>query len=139
MQMSGSTKKSGESCPRKWACLLVSDKKPHLRNIEAKAIEVNSWLKGKKQPSVMNIRRSWQAIVIAKSLPLKQAEAGSDHWLFSWMITLWLEKHFTEIDAQFKGNTHAIRGFYRRFFHYLQIAYPDRNGKGAGGLFARQP
>ena len=48
MQVSGSIKKSGDSCPRKWACLLVSNKEPYLRNIDAKAIEVNSWLKGKK-------------------------------------------------------------------------------------------
>jgi hypothetical protein len=46
MQMSGATRKSGKSCPRKWARMLVSDKEPYLRNIDAKAVEVNSWLKG---------------------------------------------------------------------------------------------
>jgi hypothetical protein len=136
MQVSGSTKASGKSCPRKWASLLVSDKVHHLRNIDAKAIEVNSWLKGKKQPSVESIRRTWQAVVTAKHLPPDQAGAGNDRWLFSWMITLWLEKHFTEIAGEFKGETPKIQRFYRRFFHYLKISH---NGKGAGGFLARQP
>ena len=139
MQVSGSTKKSGESCPRKWASLLVSDKAPYLRNIDAKAIEVNSWLKGKKQPSVDSIRRTWQAVVPAGHLPPNQTEAGNDRWLFSWMITLWLEKHFAEILAEFKGNTAKIQRYYRRFFHYLRIAQTICNGNGAGRFLARQP
>ena len=139
MQMSGATRKSGKSCPRKWARLLVSNKDPYLRNIDAKAIEVNSWLKGKKQPSVENIRRAWLSIVTAKKLTLQQAEIGKDRWLFSWMITLWLEKHFTEVAAEFKGETKKIQKYYRRFFHYLKIFHIVQKGKGAGGLFARQP
>ena len=136
MRVSGSTKKSGESCSRKWAGLLVSDKESYLRNIDAKAIEVNRWLKGKKQPSVESIRRTWQAVVTAKHLPPDKAEIGNDRWLFSWMITLWLEKHFTEVAGEFNGEIAKIQTFYRRFFHYLQIAH---NGKGADGLLARQP
>jgi hypothetical protein len=139
MQVSGSTKKSGKSCPRKWASLLVSHKEPYLRNIDAKAIEVNSWLKGKKQPSVESIRRTWQAIVTAKHLSPNQAEAGNDRWLFSWMITLWLEKHFAEIAAEFNGENPKIQSFYRQFFHYLEVGRDTPNEKGAGGQRARQP
>jgi hypothetical protein len=139
MQVSGSRKTSGESCPRKWAGLLVSDKETYLRNIDAKSIEVNSWLKGKKQPSVESIRRTWQADATAKHLPSDQAEAGNDRWLFSWMITLLLEKHFTEIAAEFKDDYPKIQTYYRRFFHYLKISHVAHNGKGAGGLLARQP
>ncbi|HEV2327501.1 MAG TPA: hypothetical protein VGY56_01795, partial [Verrucomicrobiae bacterium] len=68
-----------------------------------------------------------------------KAEIGNDRWLFSWMITLWLEKHFTEVADEFKGEIPKIQRFYRRFFHYLQISQVTHNGKGAGGLLARQP
>jgi hypothetical protein len=133
MQMSGSTKKSGESCPRQWARLLVSNKAPHLQNIDAKAIEINSWLKGKKQPSVETIRRTWQAIATAKHLPSKQTEAGNDRWLFSWMITLWLEDNYKEIARKFNGEDAKIQNFYRRFFDYIKIGHTALNGKWAGG------
>jgi hypothetical protein len=139
MQVSDATKKSGKSCPRKWAKMLIAGKEIDLNSINAKAVEVNSWLKGKKQPSIENIRRSWQAIVTAKILTPEEAEAGKDRWLFTWMITLWLEKHYTEIAVVFKGDTRKIQNYYRRFFHYLEIFHIIQKGKGAGGLVARQP
>jgi hypothetical protein len=139
MQVSDATKKKGKSCPRKWAQMLIAGKDVELDSINAKAVEVNGWLKGKKQPAVKNIRRSWEAIVIAKNLTPKQAEVGKDRWLFSWMITLWLEKHYTEIAIEFKGETRKIQNYYRRFFHYLEIFHIAKSGKGAGGLVARQP
>lgn len=133
MQMSGAIKKTGKSCPRKWARMLVSEKDPDLNVINVKAIEVNGWLKARKQPSLENIRRSGQAVFVACKLNPKQIEAAKDLWLFSWMITLWLEKHFAEIAAKLKGDSRKIGNYYRRFFHYLEIT------KGAGGLFTRQP
>jgi hypothetical protein len=139
MQMSGATKKSGKSCPRKWAKKLIAGKDDELDLINAKAVEVHGWLNGKKQPSVENIRRSWQATVFAKNLTPRQAEIGGGRWLFSWMISLWLETHFTEVAAEFKGETKEIQNYYRRFFHYLEIFHIAQKGKGAGGLFARQP
>jgi len=30
----------------------------------------------------------------------EQVEVGNDLWLFSWMITLWLEKHFKEVASR---------------------------------------
>ncbi len=80
MQMSGATRKSGKSCPRKWAKMLIAGKDDELDLINAKAVEVHGWLKGKKQPSVENIRRSWQSLVTAKNLTPKQAEVGKDRW-----------------------------------------------------------
>jgi hypothetical protein len=139
MQMSGATKKSGKSCPRKWARMLITGKDVDLDSINAKAVEVHGWLKGKKQPSVENIRRSWQAIVSAKNLTPRQAEIGGGRWLFSWMISVWLEKHFAEVAAEFKDETKNIQKYYRRGFHYLKIFHIAQKGKGAGGLVARQP
>jgi hypothetical protein len=49
-----------------------------------------------------------------------------------------LEKHFTEVAAEFKGETKSIRKYYRRFFHFLKISHIVKNGKAAGVLFARQ-
>lgn len=131
MQVSGAIKLTGKSCPRKWARMLSSG--TDLDVINAKAIEVNSWLKGKKQPSIKNIRRAGQ--IIFASLPKVQsstAQAEADLWLFSWMLTLWLEKHFTEIAAEFKDDRRQIRRYYQRFFHYLKIDWFARNGKEAG-------
>jgi len=139
MHVANATKKSGKSCPRKWAQLLIDEKERDLAKINVKAIEVNNWLKGKKQPSVENIRRAWQAVVTAGHLPPKQAKAGQDSWLFSWMITLWLEWHFVEIAAEFKGDTFKIRRFYSRFFHYLKIDFNARTAERAGGRGTRQP
>ena len=139
MQMSGATKKSGKSCQRKWAKMLIAGTVVDLDSI---TVQVNSWLKGNEQPSVKNVLRSWEAIVAANNIPPQQAKVGKDRWLFSWMITLWLEKHFTEIAAEFKGDkdeTKKIQNYYRRFFHYLKIFHIAKSGKGAGGLVALQP
>lgn len=131
MQVSGAIKKTGESCPRKWARMLASEKDPD--SINRKAIEVNNWLKGRKQPSLKNVRRSGQTIFTPGKLNFQQTEAAKDLWLFSWMITLWFEKHFAEIAAELKGDSRKIGNYYRRFFRYLEI------NKRAGGLFTRQP
>jgi hypothetical protein len=128
MQVSGAIKKNGKSCPRKWARKLLSGKSPDLDVINAKAIEVNRWLKGKKQPSLENVRRAGRLVFTPGNPNLQQNEIGNDLWLFSWMIVLWLEKHFTEIAAEFKGDSREIRHYYRRFFHYLKIDWPARNG-----------
>ncbi len=133
MQVSGAIKQTGKSCPRKWARMLVSE--TDLNVVNAKAVEVNSWLKGKKQPSVKNVRRSGQVIFASH----EQAEAGKDLWLFSWMITLWLEKHFTEIAAEFRNDRRKIQHYYRRFFHYLEIDGLAGNGKKDWRAIARQP
>lgn len=114
MQASGAIKKSGQSCPRKWARKLVVEQDDV--SINAKAIEVNRWLKGKKQPSVKNVRRAGQVIFAPPQSSPEQAKAGEALWLFSWMITLWLEKHFTEIAVEFKDDHRKIRRYYRRFF-----------------------
>lgn len=126
MQVSGAVKPTGKSCPRKWARMLVLE--TDLNVVNAKAIEVNSWLKGKKQPSVKNVRGSGQVIFA----PHEQAEAGKDLWLFSWMITLWLEKHFTEIAAEFRNDRRKIQHYYRRFFHYLEMTDSPGTGKRTG-------
>jgi hypothetical protein len=139
MQVTGAIKKTGKPCPRKWATLLVSNKISYSRNIDSKAIEVNSWLKGKKQPSVESVRRIWQTAAAAKHLLPDQADAGLDGWLFSWMITLWLERHFREVALEFKGEKPKIQKYYRRFFHYLEISNFAFFGRGAGGFSARQP
>jgi hypothetical protein len=137
MQVSGAIKRTGKSNPRKWATMLVAKNDPALNVINAKAVEVNGWLKGKKQPSMESVRRSAQVIFKSNKLNPRQTrtEAGKDLWLFSWMITLWLEKHFAEIAAEFKGDNRKIKTYYRRFFHCLKLA----QSKEAGGLFARQP
>ena len=137
MQVSGAIKKTGKSCPRKWAGMLVSEKDPDF--INTKAVEVDAWLKGRKQPSLKNVRCSGQAIFATGKLKPKQTEAAKDLWLFSWMITLWLERHFTEIAGTLNRDSRKIQNYYRRFFHYLKMANFARNGKGAGGLSARQP
>jgi len=139
MQVSGAIKKTGKSSPRKWAGMLVSEKDPDVNVINAKAVEVHYWLHGRKLPSLKNVRRIGRVIFDASRQNANQADAGKDFWLFSWMITLWLEKHFTEIASEFKNDNRKIQNYYRRFFHYLKIVQPARNGQGAGGLFAHQP
>lgn len=139
MQAAGAIKTTGKSCPRKWARMLVSEKDPDLNVINEKAVVVNSWLKGRKLPSLNNVRRSGQAIFTPGKLKPKQTEAANDLWLFSWMITLLLERHYTEIAATLNGDSGKIQNYYRRFFHYLETTSFARNGKGAGGLFTRQP
>lgn len=128
MQVSGAIKNNGKSCPRKWARMLISESDPDLNLINAKAVEVNSWLKGKKQPSMETIRRAGRIIFNSGKLNPIQIEAGKDLWLFSWMVTLWLEKHFTEVAAEFKGEDRKIRNYYRRFFQYLKKSRLTRNG-----------
>ena len=118
MQVSGAIKMNGQSCPRKWAKMLVPEKDPELDAINSKAIEVNSWLKGRKQPSVQNIKRSGHVLFASLKLNLKQFAVENDLWLFSWMVTLWLERHFSEVAAELKGDPREIRTYYRRFFHY---------------------
>ena len=137
MQVSGAIKKSGKSCPRKWAGMLVSKKDADF--INTKAIVVNGWLKRRKQPSLKNVRRSGQAIFTPANFKPKQTEAANDLWLFSWMITLWLERHFTEVASMLSRDRRKIQNYYRRFFHYLNSDDFARNGEGAGGLFTRQP
>jgi hypothetical protein len=139
MQAAGAIKITGESCPRKWARSLLYDKEADLRLINAKAVEVNDWLKGKKLPSVKSVRRSWHVIVSVSELKSDYAKVGMDHWLFSWMIVLWLEKHFRDIADLFNDDIRKIQHYYRRFFHYLKIAQTASDGKEAGGFFARQP
>lgn len=133
MQVSGAIKRNGESCPRKWARKLVSGKNSDLDMINAKAIEVNSWLKGKKQPSVRTVLHAGRTLFTKDNSQKTQNEIESDRWLFSWMITLWLEEHFTEIAAEFKDDARKIRRYYRRFFRYLHTDQFARDGKGAGG------
>jgi len=120
MQVSGAITKTGKSCPRKWALKLISTEDPDLSVINAKAIELNGWLKGKKRPSMKNVVRAGQIILASSQLSPKQTEATEDLWLFSWMITLWLEKHFTEIVAEFKGDNRKIEHYYRRLSYYLE-------------------
>ena len=136
MQMSGATGKSGKCCQRKWAKMLISGKNVDLDSI---TVEVNSWLRKDEKPSVKNVLRSWESIVTANNIPPEKASIEKDRWLFSWMITLWLEKHFVEVAAEFNGETKQIQKYYRRFFHYLKIFNIVKSGKGAGGLTARQP
>ncbi len=118
MQVSGAIKRNGQSCPRKWARMLLSDIDADLTSINSKAIEVNSWLKGKKQPSVANIERIGQVLFAPKKAITGMLRIEGDLWIFSWMITLWLEKHFTEIYAELNGDPAKIRTYYRRFFHH---------------------
>jgi len=145
MQVSGAVKKTGMSCPRKWARLLLAGKGMPPNEVDEsavteKAIEVSRWLKGEKQPSVENIRRSWQAVVAAKQRTPRRSDSGSGGWIFSWMVTLLLEKHFEEINAAFADDPVKIRNYYRRFFHYQKVDL-NKNpaGKGAGGHHTRQP
>ncbi len=137
MQVSGAIKKTGKSSPRKWARLLVSPKKPDLSVINAKAVEVHYWLHGQKQPSMESVRHAGRIILPTNKQRLNHADAGKDLWLFSWMVTLWLEKHFTEIAAEFKNDPRKIQNYYRRLFHYLKIYPLYKNG--ASGRKARQP
>jgi hypothetical protein len=143
MRTSNSTKKSGKPCLRKWAQRLLAGVEIDPDDVEddattTKAIEVNRWMKGKKLPSVENIERLWLAVVAAKKFNQKQAKAGRGRWLLSWMVALLLEKHFTEVAAEFKGERREIQNFYRRFFHYLEI-FPLSHNQGADGREARQP
>ena len=139
MQVSGAITKTGKSVPRKWARKLVAKNDPDVNVINAKTVEVHYWLHGGKLPSMENIRRTGRVVFTNSKLNVSQAEAGKDLWLFSWMVTLWLEKHFREIVAEFKGDPRKIQNYYRRFLHYLKIVSRDQNSKGAGGLYARQP
>lgn len=122
MQASGAIKKTGKSAPRKWARMLVQKKDPDLSLTNAKAVEVHYWLKGKKQPSMENVRLAGRVVMAAHKRTGSQAEIEKDLWLFSWMVTLWLEKHFTEIAAEFKTDRRKIRSYYSRFFRYLEIS-----------------
>ncbi len=139
MQSAGAIKRTGKSARRKWARLLLDGDDPALSEINAKAVEVSCWANGKKQPSVKNIRRSWQIISKRSGLPQDQSEATGDIWLLSWMATLWLEKHFKEVAAGLKNDTARIQRYYRRFFHYLTIVRKARKEEGAGEFFPRQP
>ena len=138
MLLSVATKKSGKCCPRKWARMLVAGEDPGSSEINTKAIEVNGWLKGKKQPSVENIRRSWRAVGVARGFSPGHAEAGRDRWLFSWMVALFLESHFKAIEAEFKGDALKIQKYYRRFFDYLKIDFKCGSSKRLAGI-PRQP
>lgn len=142
MRMSEATKQSGKACPRKWARLLlagennVAPDQVDESEVTQKAIEINRWLNEKKpkQPSLANIRRSWQAIKAAKILLPQDDKYGCDGWIFSWLITLLMEKHFREISAEFKGNAEFIQNYYERFFHYFEIDLSTtRPDQGAGG------
>jgi hypothetical protein len=132
MQVSGAVKKSGKTSPRKWARMLITKKDPDLNAINAKAIEVHYWLRGKKQPSMETVRRIGRIIFATSKPDTNHDDARKDLWLFSWMVTLWLEKHFTEIAAEFKGDRLKIQKYYRRFFHYLEIPYLIKT-QGTGG------
>ena len=138
MQVSGAKTKSGKSVPRKWATMLVGKKDADLTAINAKAVEVHYWLHGTKHPSMENVRRAGRVVFSTQKLNTSQAEAGKDLWLFSWMVTLWLEKHFTEIAAEFRDERREIQNYYRRFFHYLEV-FPLSRKQGAGEHDARQP
>lgn len=133
MQVSGAIKKTGKSCPRKWAKKLIFDKTPDLDAINTKAIEVNGWLKGNKQPSLGNIRLAGQVIFNSDKLNSERIEVWKDLWLFCWMLTVWLEKHYREVAAELKGNNRKIRRYYLRFFHYLKIDRLAGSSKEAGG------
>ena len=139
MQVSGAITKTGRPVPRKWARKLVAKNNQDVNVINAKAVEVHYWLHGEKLPSMENIRRIGRVVFAGCKLNASQAEAGKDLWLFSWMVTLWLEKHFQEIATEFNNDRRKIQGYYRRFFHYLKITTSNPLGKGAGGLYARQP
>lgn len=117
MQVSGAVKKSGKSCQRTWAKLLVASNEPDL--INEKAIEVNRWLKGTKLPSLKNVKRAGEIIFNRTDASRRSKEIAADLWLFSWMIALWLEKHFTEISKEFKGDRQKIQSYYRGFYGYL--------------------
>ena len=122
MQVSGAKTKSGKSVPRQWAKMLLGKKDADVSAINAKAVEVHYWPHGTKQPSMENVRRAGRIIISNSKINAAQTEAGKDLWLFSWMVTLWLEKHFTEIAAEFKNDRRRIQNYYRRFSHYLEIS-----------------
>ena len=145
MRMSEATKKSGKACPRRWARLLLAGEKNVTSDqiddseVAQKAIVVNRWLKGKKQPTLESIRSSWKVIKAAKLLRPPAERHGCDRWIFSWMITLLMEKHFREISAAFKDDTKGIKNYYGRFFHYMEIDLNKTHPhKRAGGRNARQ-
>ncbi len=119
MQVSGATTKAGKSVPRKWARLLVG--KDDLHAINVKAIEVHRWLHGKKLPSMENVRLAGRVLFKNCNPGGNQAESEKHLWLLSWMVTLWLEKHFTEIAAELENNRSKIKNYYQRFFHYLKV------------------
>jgi hypothetical protein len=131
MQVSGAIKRTGKSSPRKWARMLVSEKDPDLSVINAKAVEVHYWLHGKKQPSMESVRRTGRVIFPANKSNANQANAGKDLWLFSWMVALWLEKHFTEIATEFKRDRRKIQNYYRRFL--IISKFPRFRKKGPAG------
>ena len=137
MQVSGATTKAGKSVPRKWARLLVG--KDDLHAINVKAIEVHRWLHGEKLPSMENVRRGGRVLFKNRNPGGNQAESEKHLWLLSWMVTLWLEKHFTEISAEFEKDRSKIKSYYQRFFHYLKVYSQIQNEEGAGGRKARQP
>jgi hypothetical protein len=83
--------------------MLVSEKDPDVNVINAKAVEVHYWLHGRKLPSLKNVRRIGRVIFDDSRQNANQADAGKDLWLFSWMITLWIERHFVEIASEFKN------------------------------------
>jgi hypothetical protein len=139
MRTAGATKKYGQPCPRKWARMLLPESKQNLLGTNAKAIEVHGWQKG-TIPSVKNIQNSWRVVVTAMHLSPKDAENGADTWLFSWMITLLMEKHFNEITAALPGDPSKVKRYYSRFFQYLKLDLTiPGSGKEAGGHSARQP
>ena len=138
MQVSEAKTKSGKSVPRKWAKMLLGNKDADLNAINAKAVEVHYWLHGTKQPSMENVRRTGRIIFSNSKINTAQAEVGKDIWLFSWMVTLWLEKHFTEIATEFRGEHRRIQNYYSRFFHYLEV-FSLSDKQGADGCNARQP
>jgi hypothetical protein len=137
MQMLEATKQSGKSCPRKWARMLLNKRDPDLLEINAKAVEVNSWLKGKKLPSLKNIQRSWEIINARGGLSSHKDNRAHAGWILSWMISLLMEKHFDDISSTFKGDLKKTRNYYQRFFSYLRIDL--QAGEGAGERDARQP
>jgi hypothetical protein len=138
MQVSGAITKTGKSIPRKWAKKLVKND-PDVDVINAKAVEVHYWLQGQKLPSMQNVMHAGRVVFANSKLNVSQSEAGKDLWLFSWMVTLWLEKHCKEIADEFKNDRSKIQSYYQRFFHFLKIVSQKQNSKGAGGLCARQP
>ncbi len=125
MQISGATKSSGEPFPREWARRLLFPKPGEKEDIVAvgqKAIEVNAWRKGKKLPSIPKIEQFWEVVATVHKLKPTQGDTGRGVWMFSWMVTLLMEKHYEEIQVWFKNNPVEIKRYYRRFFHHLKTA-----------------
>ncbi len=137
MRVSGATTKTGKPVARKWAGMLVGKDDQHAINV--KAIEVHRWFRGKKLPSMESIRRTGRIAFNNSKFSGSQIESQKHLWLLSWMVTLWLEKHFKEITTEFNHDRRKIKNYYQRFFHYLTIFSRIQKGKGAGGRKARQP